>query len=81
MPKDAMQTPPREYSVHGLEASPSRGRRVEAATFEDAALSFLEAHHPDAAGDEVSLLVEDCETGERQCFRIDLASGETAPCD
>jgi len=26
-------------------------------------------------------MVEDCVTGERQCFRIDLETGETAPCD
>jgi hypothetical protein len=26
-------------------------------------------------------MVEDCESGERQCFRIDLGTGETAPCD
>ncbi|HEY2358209.1 MAG TPA: DUF5961 family protein [Phenylobacterium sp.] len=32
-------------------------------------------------GDEVSLIVEDCATGERQCFRVDLASGETESCD
>ena len=31
-------------------------------------------------GDEAALLVEDCETGERQCFRIDLGTGEAGPC-
>lgn len=71
----------RAFSVHGLEEAPSRGQRVEAINFQDAALAFLEGNHPQADGEEVSLLVEDCETGERQCFRIDVATGETAPCD
>lgn len=71
----------RPFSVHGLADAPSRGARIEAGSFEDAALGFLEAHHPQDDGAEVSLLVEDCETGERQCFRIDLETGVTAPCD
>lgn len=70
----------RAFSVHGLDAAPSRSQRVDAASFEDAALSFVETHHLDHDA-EVSLMVEDCETGERQCFRIDLETGETAPCD
>ncbi|MDB5494831.1 MAG: hypothetical protein JWP86_2168 [Phenylobacterium sp.] len=71
----------RAFSVHGQDETPSRGRRVTASSFEAAALVFLEAHHPDADGDEISLLIEDCGSGERQCFRIDLATGETTPCD
>jgi hypothetical protein len=70
----------RAFTVHGVEEAPSRGRRVAAPSFEAAALIFLETHHPPDFA-EVSLLVEDCETGERQCFRVDLASGATAPCD
>ena len=72
----------RRFSVHGVDEAPSRGELVEGLSFEDAALHFVEARHLEPADDdEVSLLVEDCETGERQCFRIDLATGETAPCD
>jgi hypothetical protein len=42
----------------------------------------VEHHHLEPDGQQdVSLLVEDCETGERQCFRVDLATGDTAPCD
>jgi hypothetical protein len=69
------------FSVHGQDEAPSHGRRVVAGNFEAAALAFLEAHHPDGDGEEVSLMVEDCESGERQCFRVDLASGATEPCD
>jgi hypothetical protein len=71
----------RRFSVHGVEDAPSRALLVDGLSFEDAALHYLEDRHVDAAGDEVSLLVEDCATGERQCFRVDLSTGETAPCD
>ena len=72
----------RRFSVHGVDEAPSRGHLVEGVSFEDAALHYMEDCHPAAdADDEVALFVEDCETGERQCFRIDLATGETAPCD
>jgi hypothetical protein len=72
----------RRFSVHGVEEAPSRAHLVDGVSFEDAALHFVEDQHlePDG-GPDVSLLVEDCDTGERQCFRIDLATGETAPCD
>lgn len=76
-----LETLQRRFSVHATAEAPSRGRLVEGLTFEDAALHFLEDAHPESdADDEVQLLVEDCETGERQCFRIDLATGDTAPC-
>ena len=73
--------PQRRFSVHGVADAPSRALLVEGASFEAAALHYLEDLHVEAVDDEVSLLVEDCATGERQCFRVDLASGETAPCD
>lgn len=72
----------RRFAVHGVEEAPGRAHLVDGTSFEDAALQFVEDVHPAAtADDEVSLIVEDCDTGERQCFRVDLASGETAPCD
>jgi hypothetical protein len=71
----------RRFSVHGAGEPPACGRIVEGVSFEDAALSFIEHEHSAAeADDDVSLFVEDCETGERQCFRIDLATGEAGPC-
>jgi len=74
--------PQRRFSVHGVEEAPGRALLVEGLSFEDAALHFVEDHHLEpTGGQDVSLLVEDCETGERQCFRIDLATGAAAPCD
>jgi hypothetical protein len=70
----------RRFAVHGVTDAPACARIVEGLSFEDAALHFLSDTHADD-DDEVSLFVEDCETGERQCFRVDLASGETGPCD
>jgi hypothetical protein len=79
MPAESLQ---RRFSVHGVAEAPSRGHLVEGLSFEDAALHYLEDQHPAPdAEDEVQLFVEDCETGERQCFRIDLDTGETAPCE
>jgi hypothetical protein len=71
----------RRFSVHGVEDAPSRAHLIDGLSFEDAALRYLEDRHVEAAGDEVSLMIEDCATGERQCFRVDLSSGETAPGD
>jgi len=72
----------RRFCVHGVVEAPSRGELVDGLNFEDAALAFVEVRHlePDG-GDEVSLMVADCETGEQQCFKVDLATGEAAPCD
>ena len=61
--------------------SPMAARASDLRYFEDAALHYLEDRHVESTDDAVSLLVEDCATGERQCFRVDLATGETAPCD
>lgn len=72
----------RRYCVRGVAETASRALVVTGRSFEDAALHFLEDHHPAAdQDDEVSLYVDDLETGERHCFRIDLETGETAPCD
>ncbi len=59
------------------------GRRaLDGSSFEDAALSYLEACHPpaDAEGDVV-VIVREQASGCEQCFRIELATGNTEPCD
>lgn len=80
MPMDDVKAP-RRFSVHGAEEAPSRAHLVEGASFEDAALTFAEHQHPQEDGEALALLVEDCETGERQCFRIDLETGQAGACD
>jgi len=72
----------RRFCVHGVGEPPACARLVEGLTFEDAALHYVEDHQPAADADgDFSLYVEDVETGERQCFTIDLATGETEPCE
>ncbi len=71
----------RRFAVHGVAEFASRAFLVEGVSFEDAALHFLEDHHPVGDDDTVTLYVADCETGEEQCFRVDPETGETAPCD
>lgn len=71
----------RRFCVRAVGEAVSRAQLLTGLGFEDAALHFLEDHHPDAEDDEVRLYVEALDTGERQCFRIDLATGETGPCD
>jgi hypothetical protein len=71
----------RRFCVHRAAEAPSRGEVVDGLNFEDAALAFVEVRHLELAGEDVSLMVADCETGEQQCFRIDLATGEASPCD
>jgi hypothetical protein len=72
---------PRRFTVHAEGEAPARNFLVEGVSHADAAMQFVEDQHPpgDLFG-EAAVMVEDCETGERQCFRIDLGSGETAPC-
>jgi hypothetical protein len=72
----------RRFSVHAAEDAPSRSFLVEGASHADAALQFVADQHPPAdLFGEAAVMVEDCETGERQCFRIDLHSGAAAPCN
>jgi hypothetical protein len=71
----------RRFCVHDVHEAANQAHVVEGLTFEDAALHFVEDFHPSVEDDEVSLSIEDIETGERQCLRIDLESGLAQPCD
>ena len=66
----------RRFFVQGVEEAPSHGLLVEAGSFEEAALYFLGDSHAVGSDGQVSVFVEDCETGEQQCFRIDLEDGQ-----
>jgi hypothetical protein len=71
----------RHFTVHGSGEPPARTRHITGVSFEDAALAYVEEWRPAPDdGDEVSVIVEDARTGERQCFRIDLGTGAAAPC-
>lgn len=57
------------------------GHVVEAGSFEEAAVAFVERWSPaaDQEGD-VALIVRDRDDGRELCLRLDLDSGEAAPC-
>ena len=72
-------TEPRHFSAYCTDESRGRAHAVpEATDFLDAAITFAERWSSDHG--EVSVTVVDCDTGEQQCFRIDLDAGEAAPC-
>jgi hypothetical protein len=69
----------RRFSAHCTDEARVHAHAVpEAASFLDAAVMFAERWT--SGEDEVSVTVVDCETGEQQCFRIDLDSGDAKPC-
>jgi hypothetical protein len=69
------------FTVRARHLHGHHGRALDEATPEAAAVAYLEdfAHDPDEA-EAVALIVRDETTGREQCFRVDLATGETAAC-
>ena len=72
---------PRRFSVHAARGEAPSARIVEEASFEAAALAYLEEFHPPLDPDgEVSVIVRDLADGRQCCLCVDLHSGEAAPC-
>jgi hypothetical protein len=72
----------RRFSVHARHVDRHHARIVEEASFEAAAVAYVEDFHPPVDDDnEISVIVRDLDDGREHCFRIDLESGETEPCD
>ncbi len=67
----------RARHLHGHHA-----RSFDEPSPEAAAVAYLEdfGHDPDEEEEAVAVIVRDDDTGREQCFRVDLATGETAPC-
>ena len=71
----------RPFRVHARHVDSHQARIVEEASFEAAAVAYVEDFHPPVDEDnEVSVIVQDLGDGREHCFRIDLDSGEAAPC-
>jgi len=71
----------RIFSVRARHLDAHHGRLVSEATFEAAAVAYVEDFPPAApAQADISVIVRDLESGHEHCFRLDLATGETAPC-
>jgi hypothetical protein len=70
----------RSFEVHVCDEDRCHARRVQATSFEVAAVAYLEICGPSGAGKEARLMVRDAETGHEHCIAIDLDTGEAAPC-
>ena len=69
----------RAFHVRLCDDAGRGGLVVQEASFEAAAVAFLERDAP-ADGDEAVVIVCDADTGHERCFRIDLSTGAAAPC-
>ncbi|HEX8469787.1 MAG TPA: DUF5961 family protein [Brevundimonas sp.] len=80
-PAPTRPAPERRFAVHAADDGRHRWETVWAVSHDDAAIGFVERHHPTVGDDgEVTVVVTDCESGHEHCFRIDLDTGDTAPC-
>ena len=70
---------PRPFSVHARHLDRHHARVVTEPSFEAAAVAYVE-HLPLAAENQLSVIVRDLASGHEHCFKIDLDTGETAPC-
>jgi hypothetical protein len=74
----------RLFRVHARQFDHPQAHLVSEASFEAAAVAYLEGW-PHAGLDDstISLVVRDLATGDEHCFRLDLDldTGATAPCD
>lgn len=71
----------RTFIVHPVDDVRHGACRVSGASFEDAAMTFIELWSPAPDSDgEVQVIVQEDETGRRHCFRIELAGGMAGAC-
>ncbi|MDB5441541.1 MAG: hypothetical protein JWM33_3968 [Caulobacteraceae bacterium] len=69
-----------DFSVHTRETPARHVRRLTEASFEAAALAYVEDLPHGVGEDEARVVVIDLATGQEQCFRVDLVSGDTRAC-
>ena len=73
----------RRFRVHARDLDRHHARVVEEVSFEAAATAYLEHYAVPVAGEdrpEIRVIVHEIGSGHEHCFRIDVESGETAPC-
>ena len=71
----------RTFSVRARDVDSHHARTLEEASFEAAAVAYVEDFHPPVGdSDDISVIVREVDTGHEHCFRIDLGTGEAAPC-
>lgn len=71
----------RTFSVRARDVDSHHARTLEETSFEAAAAAYVEDFHPPVGDrDDISVIVREVDTGHEHCFRIDLGTGEAAPC-
>jgi hypothetical protein len=71
----------RRFRVYARHVDAHHARVLEEATFEAAAVAYVEDFAPPFTDQkEISVIVRDLGNGHEHCFKIDLDSGEAAPC-
>jgi hypothetical protein len=71
----------RRFSVRARHIDSHHARLLEEVSFEAAAVAYVEEFGMTADADhEISVIVRDVASGHEHCFRIDLDTGEAAPC-
>ena len=73
------------FTARALHLHGHHARLIDETSPEAAALAYVEdfahdAPEDDAGGGGLAILVRDEDNGREQCFRVDLATGETEPC-
>jgi len=68
------------YRVHARHVDQHHARVLEEASFEAAAVAYVEDLHDVPADDAISVIVRDLDGGHEHCFTIDLETGDAEPC-
>ena len=72
----------RRFEAHAADEDRKATHEVYGESFEDAAFAFIERWRPNAdANGEIQVQLTDGESGERQCFRLDLDDGTSGLCN
>ena len=71
---------PRRFRVHARHVEAHHARVLEERSFEAAAIAYLEDLHGVSDAPEISVIVQEVDSGHEHCFRIDLETGATASC-
>ncbi|QYE33215.1 MULTISPECIES: DUF5961 family protein [Sphingosinicellaceae] len=75
------QAATRRFSVHARHIDQHHARLLDEASFEAAAVAYVEDFHPPIADDnEMRVIVREVGTSHEHCFTIDLETGATTPC-
>ncbi len=69
------------FSVRGRHQDSHHARRVSERSFEAAAVAFVEDFPALVGADsEVRVIVRALDSGHERCFRVDMETGDAAPC-